>query len=96
MSLVHVVHFWSPTCGPCMTIKPTIEMMKEDLAEKWGERLDWISVNTKEDPTGRARALNISMVPTFVVFRGDVEVGRYTGTQMGILLQIIGKAFAPA
>jgi len=79
-----------------MAIKPAIEMMKEDLTEKWEGRLDWISINTKDDRQGRARALNISVVPTFVVFRGDTEVGRYTGTQVGILLQIISKAFAPA
>jgi len=94
MSIVHILHFWSPTCGPCMTIKPTIEMLKEDLAEKYGDQADWISINTKDDPKGRARALDISVVPTFVVFKGDVEVGRYSGTQIGILLAIINKAFA--
>jgi len=94
MSLVHVLHFWSPTCGPCMTIKPTIEMIKEDLTEKHGDQVDWISINTKDDPKGRARSLNISVVPTFVVFKGDVEVGRYSGTQIAILLAIIGKAFS--
>jgi len=94
MSLVHIVHFWSPTCGPCMTIKPTIEMLKEDLTEKYGERVDWISINTKDDPKGRAARMNVSVVPTFVVFNGDVEVGRYSGTQIAILLAIINKAFA--
>lgn len=94
MSIVHILHFWSPTCGPCMTIKPTIEMLKEDLAEKYGDQADWISINTKDDPKGRARALDISVVPSFVVFKGDVEVGRYSGTQIGILLAIINKAFA--
>jgi hypothetical protein len=33
-------------------------------------------------------------VPTFVVFKGDVESGRYSGTQIGILLAVINKAFA--
>jgi thiol-disulfide isomerase/thioredoxin len=94
MSIVHVLHFWSPTCGPCMTIKPTIEMIKEDLTEKHGDQIDWISINTKDDPKGRARALDISIVPTFVVFKGDVESGRYSGTQIGILLAVINKAFA--
>jgi hypothetical protein len=77
-----------------MTIKPTIEMLNEDLIEKHGERVDWISINTKDDPKGRAARMNISVVPTFVVFNGDVEVGRYSGTQIAILLAIINKAFA--
>jgi hypothetical protein len=77
-----------------MTIKPTIEMLKEDLTEKYGEKADWISINTKDDPKGHARRFEISIVPTFVVFRGDVEIGRYSGTQIGILLAIINKAFA--
>jgi thiol-disulfide isomerase/thioredoxin len=94
MSIVHIVHFWSPTCGPCMTIKPTIEMIKEDLAEKHGDQVDWISINTKDDPKGRAAKMNVSVVPTFIVFKGDVEVGRYSGTQIGILLAIINKGFA--
>ena len=93
MSIVHVIHFWSPTCGPCMTIKPAIEMLKEDLVEKYGDQIDWISINTKEDPKGHARRLGVSVVPTFVVFKGDVESGRYTGTQIGILLAVINKAF---
>jgi thiol-disulfide isomerase/thioredoxin len=94
MSIVHVVHFWSPTCGPCMTIKPSIEMLKEDLAEKWGDQIDWISINTKDDPKGRAVSMGITVVPTFVVFKGDVEVGRYSGTQIAILIALINKAFA--
>lgn len=79
-----------------MTIKPAIEMMKEDLVEKWEDRLEWTSINTKDDAQSRAKTLNVSVVPTFVVLRDGGEIGRYTGTQIGILLQIINKGFAPA
>ena len=34
MSDVHVLHFWSPTCGPCMTIKPALEDVKEEAYNK--------------------------------------------------------------
>lgn len=90
MTDVHVVHFWSPTCGPCMTIKPSIEFLKEEFEDK----LDWISVNTKDDPKGYASRLGIAVVPSFVVFKGQTEIGRYSGTQLAILYQLIRKALA--
>lgn len=87
---VHVLHFWSPTCGPCMTIKPSLEMIKEEFEDK----LDWISINTKEDPKGYARRFEVSVVPTIIVFKGDTEIGRYSGTQIAIIYQLIRKALA--
>lgn len=71
-----------------MTIKPSIEFMKEEFEDK----LDWISVNTKEDPKAYAPRLGISVVPSFVVFKGDTEIGRYSGTQLSIVYQLIRKA----
>lgn len=87
MSDVHVLHFWSPTCGPCMTIKPALEDVKEEFEGK----IDWISVNTKEDKKGLSARFQVSSIPTFVVFKGNTEVGRYTGTQVSILYQLIRK-----
>ena len=90
MTDVHVLHFWSPTCGPCMTIKPSLEMMKEEFEDK----LDWISVNTKDDPKGYTQKFGVSVVPTMIVFKGNTEIGRYSGTQIAILYQLIRKALA--
>ena len=94
MSIVHVIHFWSTTCGPCMAIKPSIEVLKEDLTEKYGTSIDWNSVNTKEDPKGLSISLGITVVPTFVVFKDNTEVGRYSGTQLAIVIALINKAFS--
>lgn len=87
---VHVLHFWSPTCGPCMTIKPSLEMIKEEFED----RIDWISINTKEDPKGYARRFEVAVVPTIIVFKGDTEIGRYSGTQIAIIYQLIRKGLA--
>lgn len=87
---VTVFHFWSPTCGPCMTIKPSIE----DLKEEFEGRIEWISINTKDDPKAVARLLNVSVVPTIVVVRDGMEVGRHSGTQIGIYYTLIRKALA--
>jgi thiol-disulfide isomerase/thioredoxin len=73
-----------------MTIKPSIEQLKEEFED----RLDWISVNTKDDPKAYAPRLGISVVPSFVVFKGQTEIGRYSGTQLSIVYQLIRKALS--
>ena len=87
---VTVFHFWSPTCGPCMVIKPSLEMLKEEFEGQ----IEWLSINTKEDPKAVARLMNISVVPTIVVVRDGMEVGRHSGTQIAIFYTLIRKALA--
>jgi thioredoxin 1 len=85
---VTVFHFWSPTCGPCMVIKPSLQMLKEEFEGQ----IEWISINTKEDPKAVARLMNISVVPTIVVVKDGMEVGRHSGTQIAIFYTLIRKA----
>jgi thiol-disulfide isomerase/thioredoxin len=87
---VTVFHFWSPTCGPCMVIKPSLEMLKEEFEGQ----IEWLSINTKEDPKAVARLMNISVVPTIVVAKDGMEVGRHSGTQIAIFYTLIRKALA--
>lgn len=89
MSGVVALHFWSPTCGPCMTIKPAIEDLKEEF-----DTVQWVSVNTHRDTQGYASQLKVSVVPTIVVLKNNIEVGRHTGTTVGIYYQILRKALA--
>ena len=92
MSSVVAFHFWSPTCGPCKTIKPSVEALKEDF-----EQVEWRSVNTHDDPDGFAQALEVRMVPTIVVTQraedGSLRVvGRHTGTEMAQYYRILRTA----
>lgn len=87
MTDVHVIHFWSPTCPPCKAIKPTLDTIQEEFEGQ----LDWNSVNIKEDPKRYGAKFNISVVPTIVVFKGNTEVGRYSGTQIAIIYALIRK-----
>ncbi len=87
---VTVFHFWSPTCGPCKVIKPALDMLREEFEGQ----IEWISINTKEDPKAVARLMNISVVPTIVVVKDGVEVGRHSGTQIGIFYTLVRKALA--
>ena len=90
MTDIHVIQFSSPTCGPCKVIKPALE----DIKEEFEERLDWNSVNIKDDPKGYTQKFGVSVVPTIIVFKGNTEIGRYSGTQIAIIYQLIRKALA--
>lgn len=80
-------HFWSPTCGPCKHIKPTIEQMKEDFPA-----ITWETVNTHDDNKGIARALGVQVVPTVVVHKDGVETGRHSGTNVIMYYSILRNA----
>jgi thioredoxin 1 len=77
MSEIVAFHFWSPTCTPCKLLYPTIENLKEEF-----EGVKWVSTNTHDDSAGIARKLNVVSVPTIVVFKGNQEVGRHSGTSV--------------
>jgi thioredoxin 1 len=84
---VTVFHFWSPTCGPCKVIKPALE----DIKDEFEGQIEWISINTKEDPKAIAPRLGIAVVPSFVVVKDGAEVGRYSGTQIALIYTLIRK-----
>jgi thioredoxin 1 len=88
---VVVLHFWSPTCNPCRVIKPALDDMKEEFKEKMQE---WVSINTKDDPKSVARQFGVSVVPTIVFLKNNVEVGRHSGSQIGIYYTLLRKAIA--
>lgn len=90
MSGVVVLHFWSPTCGPCKVIKPALE----DLKDEFEGQIQWVSVNTHQDTKGIAQQLRVTVVPTIVVLKNDVEIGRHSGTQVAIYYALIRKALS--
>lgn len=87
MSDIIAFHFWSPTCGPCKTIKPSIEALKEDF-----ESVNWISVNTHDDPNQIAAKFGITHVPSMVVTKKNDIVGKVTGTGMAEYYRILRAA----
>lgn len=71
-----VVDFWAPWCGPCRAVAPILEK----LAEEYNGRLVIAKVNTDEEMRW-ASSLNISGIPTMIVFRNGVEVERLVGAR---------------
>jgi thioredoxin-like negative regulator of GroEL len=82
-------NFWSPTCGPCKNIKPALAQMAEDFPA-----VVWQPINTQEDPTAMARALRVQAVPTVVVVKNGVEIGRHSGTNVIMYYSLLRKALA--
>lgn len=86
---VIVYHFWSPTCGPCKTIKPVIEDLKEEFPQ-----FAWLSVNTHEDPQDYKTKFGVQVVPTIVVAGYDdsgklVVSEKQSGTNVPALYRVL-------
>jgi thioredoxin-like negative regulator of GroEL len=65
--------------------------MKEEFADRIQE---WVSINTKDDPKSVAQRFGVSVVPTIVFLKNNVEVGRHSGGQIGIYYTLLRKAVA--
>lgn len=87
MSQVTAYYFWSPTCNPCKTIKPAMNEMHEEFPD-----INWISVNTKEDPNDYKTKFQVAVVPTLVVTKGDIIIGKHSGSSISIFYSLIRKA----
>lgn len=61
-----VYHMWSPTCGPCQTMKPFFADLKEEFPQ-----FTWVSVNTHEDKQGFAERFGVKFVPSLVMVVSD-------------------------
>jgi len=89
--MITAYHFWSPTCGPCKVIKPSIEDLKEEFPQ-----VKWVSVNTQDDEYDFSSKFNVSVVPTIVVVAMKDNVVVYTekhsGTTMASYYRILRNA----
>lgn len=91
MSDILVYYFWSPTCNPCAAIKPSIQQLKEEFEEAIPPE-NWIAVNTHQDVNGYVNTFKVAVVPTLVVTKGGVEVGRHSGSTISLYYTLIRKA----
>lgn len=58
-----VVDFWAPWCAPCLRIAPILD----ELAEKYGDKVDFYKMNIDENQQV-AQDLRISSIPLVVFF----------------------------
>ena len=71
-----LVDFWAPWCGPCQMVTP----MLEAVAEKMGDKLKVVKMNTDENMK-TAQNYEIMAIPSLLVFKKGEVVERIVGVQ---------------
>jgi thioredoxin 1 len=71
-----LVDFWAPWCGPCKMVSP----MLEAVAEKMGDKLKVVKMNTDEN-MNTAQNYEIMAIPSLLVFKKGEVVERIVGVQ---------------
>ncbi|NES14837.1 MULTISPECIES: co-chaperone YbbN [Micromonospora] len=71
-----VVDFWAEWCPPCRVVSKHLA----GLAEEFGDRLSFVTLNTDENPA-TTRAYQVMSAPTMLVFRDGQVVGSIVGSR---------------
>lgn len=74
--MIKVLDFTAAWCGPCKTLKPVLAA----LATEYGNHIEIVEIDTEEDPVA-AQRYNVRAMPTIVLERDGVEVGRVVGAR---------------
>mmetsp|Transcript_31610 Transcript_31610/g.48343 ORF Transcript_31610/g.48343 Transcript_31610/m.48343 type:complete len:122 (-) Transcript_31610:842-1207(-) len=82
-----IVDFWSPTCPPCMRIKPTYESAAR---ANENSNLVFAAVNTQAAREVSAQH-QISSIPTFMAFLDGKKITEFKGANEQKLMQTIGQ-----
>ena len=69
-----LVDFWAPWCGPCRMVAPIVE----ELAEEYDGKVNFVKLNTDDNPVTASR-YGIRSIPTLLVFKGGQPVGQIIG-----------------
>jgi thioredoxin 1 len=69
-----LVDFWAPWCGPCRMVAPIVE----ELAEEYDGKVNFVKLNTDDNPVIASR-YSIRSIPTLLVFKGGEPVGQIIG-----------------
>ena len=69
-----LVDFWAPWCGPCKIAGPILE----ELSGEYKDKLVIAKVNVDENNQTPGK-FNVMSIPTVILFKRGVEVGRQTG-----------------
>jgi thioredoxin 1 len=71
-----LVDFWAPWCAPCRMLTPTIEA----IAEEYSGKVRVAKLDTQDNQAVATR-LQITGLPTMVLFKGGQQIDR----KMGVL-----------
>jgi thioredoxin 1 len=71
-----LVDFWAEWCGPCRAVAPFIEELAGDFAGK--AKVGKLDTDANRDT---ALKLNITAIPTVIIFKAGQVVKRFVGVQ---------------
>lgn len=72
--MIKIIDYWAPWCGPCQMLKPVIEEVEKEFADK----VEVEKVNVDEDGT-KAAEFGVMGIPTLIFLKNGKEVGRKSG-----------------
>ncbi|MCW3080092.1 thioredoxin [Segetibacter sp.] len=81
-----LVDFHAEWCGPCKTMKPVLE----ELRQMMGDQIRILKIDVDKNPK-LASSLNISGVPTLILFKHGQTLWRQSGVLSAKQLQSIVK-----
>lgn len=70
-----VIDFWGTWCQPCRSLRPHLEQLAGDNADRWR----FVAVHADEQPDVVGR-YDVMSTPTLIFVRRGDEVGRLTGS----------------
>lgn len=71
-----LVDFYADWCGPCKTLSPIIQEIKNDM----GEEVRVIKINVDNNQTLSSK-LNVSSIPTLILYKEGKQLWRANGLQ---------------
>ena len=83
-----VLDFWGTWCQPCRTLRPHLERLADEHADRWR----MVAVHVESQP-GLVDRFAVTSTPTLVFLRGGDEVNRLAGA---VSLGEIADAMASA
>lgn len=87
---ITLLDFTAKWCSPCRVMEPTLAL----LAKEYGARLRIVPIDVDDDQL-TTQQYNVRSMPTFVLIRDGVEVGRAIGSRpRGFLAGMIDRALA--
>ncbi len=84
-----LVDFWAPWCGPCKSMLPHLEKFATESTSVVVAKVDASS------QTALATQYHVSGLPTLVLFKDGVEVGRRAGAMNLTQLKSFTAPFLP-
>jgi thioredoxin len=84
-----VVDFWAPWCVPCRRIKPILDQ----LGQEYADRVNFQAINADEHPQ-LMREMRILSIPTLLIVDKNKEISRMMGAQPPKSYRILFESLA--